>query len=429
MKSSTYILLCLFIFIVNKTSLSQDFWEELDFPYNVNIYCVEISNEGTIFVGAGYDGDPGGVYRSVDNAQTWELVLDAESFSVQSIDINQNGNIYVGKTSTERLNVSYDNGDSWEEIVLPSSSQGNIVKINCYGQDSIYISSWEDFGPVLLFTDNRGSSWDNILYLENHFGEFASDIIVLNSGQIYIGMKAYLPDLGGVYLTEDSGITWELTGLFNHLVTSLEINNNNDVFAGIWGGEQGASAGLFVLRDGENEWSELILGPQIDDLVINGEGHIYFSSSSPNGVVRSIDNGVTFELVNEGLIGGPMGYITIDNLGFLYVTSLWGSHFLAKSINPTVSIPEANEKSHSKLVTLFPNPTEDLLNIRSSCNNDFCEKYNVAIFNISGNLVIIKEVYSYSGQVQIGVRELKSGIYFINISQENYSITEKFIKN
>lgn len=88
------ILSVLLLFSCTLTPFGQDFWEQLSIPDSIEIMCFTTNNQGHHFIGAKNDGNPGGVYRSVDNAQTWELVLDAGTFTVQTIAINEDGYIY-----------------------------------------------------------------------------------------------------------------------------------------------------------------------------------------------------------------------------------------------------------------------------------------------------------------------------------------------
>jgi len=92
--------------------------------------------------------------------------------------------------------------------------------------------------------------------------------------------------------------THEFAGLFNFMVSSLACNSSNDPFAGVWGWAGNAFPGLFVLRNGQTDWDTLIGSPQVSDVVVNSEGDIYFTSAWPLGVVRSLNNGQTFELIN-----------------------------------------------------------------------------------------------------------------------------------
>ena len=68
---------------------------------------------------------------------------------------------------------------------------------------------------------------------------------------------------------------------------------------------------------------------------------------------------------------------------------------------------------------VFPNPTRSMLNITGEA-----QIYNVAIYNISGQILIDKQKVS-----QVDVSSLPSGVYFIKVNQGSDQYTLKFLKN
>ncbi|NLA24740.1 MAG: T9SS type A sorting domain-containing protein [Bacteroidales bacterium] len=86
------------------------------------------------------------------------------------------------------------------------------------------------------------------------------------------------------------------------------------------------------------------------------------------------------------------------------------------------SIEEINLNDEKiKDIKIFPNPANRILNI--SGKNNFKE---IKIYDIKG--VCVKHISKNTNQVQIDIKNLNSGVYFIEISGENYSFKEKFIK-
>lgn len=72
-------------------------------------------------------------------------------------------------------------------------------------------------------------------------------------------------------------------------------------------------------------------------------------------------------------------------------------------------------------VTIYPNPVEDVLTIRSQFNIE-----KIQIFNLLGKL--IQEIKPSQNSHDINVSYLTDGVYFINFQTENKKITKKFIK-
>ena len=132
------------------------------------------------------------------------------------------------------------------------------------------------------------------------------------------------------------------------------------------------------------------------EVLSSGGSESIGSNYSNFGVV-----GETF--VNNSVTGGNYN----NSIGFLYSSDIW------------VNISEI---VIDKTIKIFPNPTNEILNI---------EKYNssireIAIYNILGNKVFESE-YSNS----INISNLTNGLYFLRIIENNGSVVhlEKIVKN
>lgn len=424
MKAMKSTILTILILLGTVLSLkSQDFWEQLYFPDSTAIYCIAVNDQGNIFVGAAYDGVSGGVYRSMDTAQTWELVLDLGDFSVLSIAINVNGDLYIGKTGFDNFMVSQDNGNNWDAIELPSNA--NVMKILCL-QDTIYVSLRESNGALVIRSIDRGQTWDSVFTTTEHSSEYVSDFAVSNSGDIYISLMCYFADMGGVYKSEDGGDTWEYVGLINHQVYSVEFNSNDDLFIGVWGDFIYSTGGLYALYNGSDSVEELIFGPSVTEMVINSDDDIYFADV-PSGIIRSKDNGQTFEYVNEGL-SGEVGRMSIDSQGFIYLASIYSSNELAKSINPTITEIKEPLISGANNILIIPNPAKDYMNVIIPNDLVSNNSYTISIYDISGKIVHHEIMVSWKNSFPLDISNLIPGSYFIRVLNENSSLTSKFIK-
>jgi hypothetical protein len=410
------------ISLVGRT-YSQDFWETLYFPDSTNIYCIAVNNQGHIFVGAGNDGVAGGVYRSIDTAQSWELVLDVGTFMVQSIEINENGYIYVGRTGFDNFMVSQDNGETWEAIDLTSNN--NVMKILCNGLDTIYVSLWEDNGALLIRSVNSGATWDSF-FTSFNTSEYVSDVAISSTGDIYVSLMCFFFDMGGVYKSEDSGNTWEYVGLINNQVSTLEFNSNDDLFIGVWSDFIYVTGSLYALFNGANELEELLFGPSITDMVINSNDDIYFADM-PAGIMRSLDNGQTFEFVNDGL-SGATGIMSIDNQGYIYLASAYGSNKLARSINPTITAIHTEQLiSQNSSIKIFTNPVSDILDVQFYTSENV-NQIAINLYEVSGKKITKNKVNLIENHLKIEVSHLQPGIYFIEVLNVKERLTSKFIK-
>lgn len=400
----------------------QNFWEQLYFPDSTHIKCIETNSLGYIFVGVINDGNPGGLYRSIDNAQTWELVLDAGNFMVQSLAIDESGKIFIGKTGFDRFMVSQDNGDTWEAIEIPPPSYGNVMKILCVGQDTIYVSTWESEGSFLTFTFDGAETWE-YTYVTDNPNEYISDIAVSNTGEIFVSQNGYFVGQGGVYKSDDGGATWTYVGLLNHQVMTLEISSNDDVFTGDWWVMNNDITGIHALYEGTNAFDLIFDSYFVTDIVIDSNDNIYATAN--DGVVKSANNGLTFEQIEDELSS------TIE---FLHIGSdehLYGIRFnrLVKSIYPIETGTNGNSNyGTTELIKIYPNPAHSFLKIYQSSKSNidnFCE---VFIYNIYGKLIYTNEKISLKEYYQLDVSLLARGFYIIKIQQNGNLYKSSFIK-
>lgn len=417
-------------FLVTSFSFSQDFWEQLYFPDTTHVKCIAVNASSYIFVGAGGNGLSGGVYRSEDNGNTWEL-LGLENRSIASIAINFNGDIYAGSSQSSNLEGLYrssNNGETWESILPDIGVYGSIVTILPLG-DTIFVSLWMSSGAKLIRSVDNGQNWE-LVFSSDNSTEYVTDIVKTSEGELYIGLKAYAEFMGGIYKSDDGGDNWEFNGLFNFQVTALAFNSYDDIFAATPGGfNDTLLPGLYVLRNGDDEWEELITGPSAEDIVVNTENHIYFSSSWPNGVARSVDDGETYEFVNEGLPEAPMEELIIDNLGYLYVSTWFSSNFLARSINPTVSVPDITLITIRDPWVLYPNPANNILNVKRRFLNEKMEISKINIYNSNGRLnETFDSPFGFENQL-IDLSGLASGLYFVEIISNKTKYITKIIVN
>jgi len=403
---------------------AQDFWEQLYFPDSVSIKCIATNEQGHIFICVGNSNEIGGVYRSTDNAQTWELILDAGNSMVQSIAINEVGNIYIGKTGFDRFMVSEDNGDTWEVIELPPPSYSNIMKILCVGQDMIFVSSWEEEGAFITKSFDSGETWVHS-FVTDHQNEYVSDIAISSTGAIFVSVSGFFIDQGGVYKSDDFGATWEYAGLLNHQVLTIEINSNNDVFTGDWWIMNNDTPGIYALYGG-NMGFELVFDAYfVTDIVINSENIIYATANED--VVRSFDNGQTFEIIEDEL-SSNIEFLNISFDGYLYGTR---SDRLVKSFDPIITgIDTDMQAGLAKDICVYPNPVNDVLSVKIVTGIDDYHSCEIRIYKFSGELIYKNNIPIYrSGDCfRSSVNSLSGGIYLLECFVDNETFTSKFIK-
>lgn len=407
--------------------MSQDFWELLPFPDSLDITCLAVNRQGDIFVGTNTNTAYDGVFRSQDDGQTWELVLDMGVYGPSSIAINESGEIFVlGGGPGWDLTKSSDNGQTWQSFTMPD--YGGKVKIVAQGNDTLFVSEWAANGAMLLKSENGGLDWAVVFTTENHTSEFVADIVIAPNGDICIGLGCYLPDMGGLYRSTSGGTDWEFLGLFNHMVENLEYNEQGDLIIGVRGGYDGTGGIYAIYHDNPDQIIECLAGPNINGLALNSAGHIYAGTAWPDGVMVSTDNGLSFHFENNGLPYYPMGKIESDNDDYVYALMESNSHFIYRSIEPTVtSVKDINISEPNKVLSISPNPAYDIVvgRINTTITDGL---YDFRIAELSGRNINCSKINIDRSTFSIDVSHLLPGFYVLTVYINESAYSAKIIK-
>jgi photosystem II stability/assembly factor-like uncharacterized protein len=336
------------------------------------------------------------------------------------MDIDVNGYIYVGKNGYNRLIVSKNNGQTWEDISLPPSSVGNVMEILCIGQDTIYVSTWEVEGSFILFSFDGAETWD-YRYVTDRPNEYISDIELSSTGEVFVSTSGYFWDQGGVYRSDDAGLSWEYAGLLNHQVLTLAINSNDDIFTGDWWVINDDTFGIHALYEDVNNFELIFDAYFVTDIIIDADDNIYAAANG--GVVISSDNGLTFNYIEDDLSAN------IELLHFASSGHLYGvrSKSIVRSIDPITRV----DASHTNRISVksYPNPVGSFLNLEIMPETLVGTPYKLRIYDMFGKTVYDEEVHINTNYFSIDVSRFISGYYLIEIRQNDKMYKSSFVKS
>lgn len=93
------------------------------------------------------------------------------------------------------------------------------------------------------------------------------------------------------------------------------------------------------------------------------------------------------------------------------------------------AVPAINLLSLDKVVaensfSVYPNPASNVVNIKSSTNSSI---ENISIVDLNGRTV--KNNAVSGNEVQVNISDLSAGVYMMNISSDQGSVTKKIVKN
>src|SRR5690349_20296492 len=193
-------------------------------------FAVDPNNAAKYFVASA----SGGVWRTVNNGNTWTPVFDNEgSYSIGTIVLDPKNPLTVwvgtGENNSQR-SVSYgngvyksdDGGRSWKNVGLRTSEHIGRIAIDPKDSNIVYVASqgplWGPGGERGLFkTTDGGKTWKNILNISENTG--VTDVVIdpndpntLYCASYQRRRHFYTLINGGpesaIYKSTDAGATW-----------------------------------------------------------------------------------------------------------------------------------------------------------------------------------------------------------------------------
>jgi photosystem II stability/assembly factor-like uncharacterized protein len=371
------------------------------------------------------------------NAQ-WEYVnaLPETAYSL----IVSNNNLYAG-LSGGGVYKSMDNGNTWIAVNNGIQFGGAYIFSLASSNDSIYAGG---FGEV-CFSDNGGSNW-SLLNLNLDLNNFVYALI-LKGNYLFAGVGHGMDN--GVYRKPVNGNVWSLmnSGLPDNTGVNAFAIHNDLLFAG-------TNAGVYVsANDGDSwTWSGDGINPGLTvKSLITMSGNIL--AGTTNGVYVSSDNGINWVLSN-GLPSNSVGvsFAKSDNQvvsgtyesafssadkgfnwsvisnepysivsfysmafldGYFYAGTGHGFSILRFAEN-VLSVPETDSKVKPDY-SIFPNPFSSQTTFRV---NIFLQNATLTAYNSFGQTV--KQIENILGNSFDFSRDnLANGMYFIQLTQGN----------
>jgi photosystem II stability/assembly factor-like uncharacterized protein len=272
-----------------------DTWQQSGTIFQSEINGLAFTNDGGILASA-----YGGIFKSMD-LKTWTKISTAYSF--RGIAAANDGNIYSG-TSDGKILVSTDNGSRWH--VGLQSPIGEIVNIVAT-ENFVYFSGWNYIAYHPL--SSPLNEWGFKYFEGNYF-----KMTVSSTGLMYV----YSGNGRNFYVSFDEGSTWRRTS--TGAVSGYYLSSSgNRVF--VSGDEK-----LWYSDDFGATWTQNLLwylSTTAPGRIREGKFYTYMGTQG-SGILRSSDNGDTWELSSRGLTGAYIEKFTQDKKKNYYIDIWWG---------------------------------------------------------------------------------------------------------
>jgi hypothetical protein len=409
-----YLLYLFVVFTQAEVTYCQNFWEPISPPGDsLHTSDIAVDSSGFIYISnsIGYV-NYGGIYRSMDDGESWQLKGYANS-SLLSVAVNPyNNDIYTGGFG--KIYKSINQGDTWN---ISFSYYAFSILHFSFGYDSLIFAAAEE---ALIRSADYGNTWKIVLAdSSTNYQEDFTDVAFSPDGIIYACSKTLYGGCGRIYQSLDLGNTWNVLGLCNHFF-SLEIDNFGNLLTG--------GLGLERFNISTQTWETLLTDNYVvKDILVTPNNKLLVAAEHAGptlgGFYMSDDNGQTFFQNNTGLNYNDLRRLAIDKHGRILAnnTDVFRSFDTVVTGIRDLSI---NERSTLKC---YPNPFSEYINliIEKSIPGD--GDFFLKVYDSFGKLV-------YNSPMKIGVPfkwepyNLNPGLYYILAYNSKQRYTAKIIK-
>ena len=291
--------------------------------------AVAPSNPDIVWVGTGEPNNRqssswgNGVYKSEDGGKTWKNMGLEDTHHIGRIVIHPTNPdiVYVaalghlwGPNKQRGLYKTTDGGKTWVNTKFIDENTGFVdVAMDYENPNTLYAAAYQRCrtaygfngggpGSGLYKTTNSGETWVRLAsgLPEGNIGRIGVDVYRRNPSIIYAIIEH---KNGGIYRTEDKGLTWEKMSDTNPrpmYYSQIRIDPNNDQRIWVLG------APMYVSDDGGKTFrTDLVRQIHVDHhaMWINPANSNHMIVGSDGGIHFSYDRGKTWDFVNTLPLG------------------------------------------------------------------------------------------------------------------------------
>ena len=287
----TFLLTTLFITILPK-SYAQ--WVQTNGPYEAPVGSLA-SGDSLIFastIGAG-------VYRSTDSGVTWTPSNGTMASTYAHCLAVYGNNVYAGSATGQGISLSTDNGTTWTAVNngLPpnpwvSGATGDIDRLTVSG-NNVFLSMYLE-PEAFYLSANGGSNWTDA-----NTGAIAGI-----SAIAVIGNSFFIGSTYGVYISTNSGTTWNVVGLADSAITAFAVSGTN-LFAS-------TNSSIFLSTNNGTTWTSADSGlPNSGIYQLSANGSYLMAKVANVGYFLSTNTGTSWTALNTAsLPAGALGNFT-----------------------------------------------------------------------------------------------------------------------
>lgn len=290
-----------------------------------------IDTAGNIYAGADWHGLPpnySGVWKW--NGTTWTTMNTglptlplSPSPEITCMAIDGLGNLFTGTAKVllngggQGFGVYKWNGSSWNSFGTGLSNL-NVASLAINPSGELFAGTFNNISHI---SATAGGAWTNSTTGLPSTPTTVRSITFDALNNIYAGL-GYLPEqtgslFGSVYISNNNGASWAQSNAIANTTTAINAmttDNNGNIFTG--------ATGIYKSANQGNTWIIDTMGlikvrAKGGYLAINSLGHIF--SAGEGDVFKSMDGGVTWQLIITGIDRHDMTCIAVDKNDNIYL--------------------------------------------------------------------------------------------------------------
>ncbi|MEP0262891.1 T9SS type A sorting domain-containing protein [Dokdonia sp.] len=161
-----------------------------------------------------------------------------------------------------------------------------------------------------------------------------------------------------------------------------------------------------------------------EDSEVNQEGNATVILDDFTTLVSASDNCSGVTITQEPIAGTTLDQATVQTVTLTAVDASGNTSLCVFDITVLSSL-SITEESLENTISLYPNPTRDIITIANTSNKIVS---HISISDINGRIIETRTVQNGAIETQISLENYASGIYFARISTANESTVKRIIK-
>jgi photosystem II stability/assembly factor-like uncharacterized protein len=332
---------------------------------SINTFPVRFikSIENVLYVSSGVAySEYNGLFKSTNSGNNWTQI-NIPVRNNCAVSVEKINNTLVTALEAGGIFLSYDNGINWVHYLHENSTISKLYSFNSRLFAGV-------INEGIYYSDDNGENW--IQSKLNHINvyDFTS-----NGSAIFAGTDRYTNyDTGGVFISTDNGINWNITNLRAKIINALNCFNskfyagaayegiytstNNGInwvhltslpgcvpycffqrggkiFSGMFRDNHYQTTGLYFTTNNGSSWDS-VMGIKSVGRISANSNYLFGSCNDSSGPIRSSNEGVSW--ITTSLLKGTWDVITNNNYVFagttmngIYMSSDNGTTWRAKN--------------------------------------------------------------------------------------------------